>query len=292
MDHFQSNIKAIYGKEGAQWLCDLPILIEHFSNIWGLSQLAPVANLTYNYVLTGFQGEKPIILKLSFDHAALKRETEALKSFSHLGGLRVYETSEGAILMEQAIPGESLVTHFPSKDSEAIKIACQVIKRIHQAPLPSEDIFPNLEDWLSTIDKDWALPNRLLAKARALKTKLIQNKSKRVLLHGDLHQDNIIQHGERWCVIDPKGIIGDPIFDKIGCIVREPLGALLEQPNQQAIIKRRIDIISNEFNLDSQRLLEWTFVQCVMACCWFLEDQHDPAACLEFISILESLMAD
>jgi len=31
-----------------------------------------------------------------------------------------------------------------------------------------------------------------------------------VLLHGDLHQDNILSHGDDWLVIDPKGVIGFP----------------------------------------------------------------------------------
>jgi streptomycin 6-kinase len=32
-----------------------------------------------------------------------------------------------------------------------------------------------------------------------------------VLLHGDLHQDNILSQGDDWLVIDPKGVIGFPI---------------------------------------------------------------------------------
>ena len=30
-----------------------------------------------------------------------------------------------------------------------------------------------------------------------------------MVLHGDLHHDNVLRHGDGWVVIDPHGYVGD-----------------------------------------------------------------------------------
>jgi streptomycin 6-kinase len=32
-------------------------------------------------------------------------------------------------------------------------------------------------------------------------------------LHGGLHQDNILQRGNEWTIIDPKGVVGEIEFE-------------------------------------------------------------------------------
>ena len=66
METFKSNIINLYGNEGTLWLRELPVIIKNIATQWKLSNLEPVSNLTYNYVLSGFQGSQPIILKLAF----------------------------------------------------------------------------------------------------------------------------------------------------------------------------------------------------------------------------------
>jgi streptomycin 6-kinase len=79
---FESNIINIYGKKGQQWLGDLPKLITQVEVTYGLSNLKAVNNLSYNYVLSGFQEAQPIILKLGLDIDGFKREAAALMAFS------------------------------------------------------------------------------------------------------------------------------------------------------------------------------------------------------------------
>lgn len=79
MTSFEQNITNIYGSRGQRWLRQLPSLITQVSQDWGLTNLKPVVPMTYNYVLAGFQKEKPIILKLSLDPKRLYQERTALK---------------------------------------------------------------------------------------------------------------------------------------------------------------------------------------------------------------------
>ena len=69
MNQLESNIINIYGERGKAWLVDLPILVKQIASKHHLTDLQPVNNLSYNYVLSGFQGTQPIILKLGLDTA-------------------------------------------------------------------------------------------------------------------------------------------------------------------------------------------------------------------------------
>lgn len=292
MSAFEQNIINAHGEHGKKWLQDLPMIIQDISAHWNLSDLKPVINLSYNYVLSGYQNNQPVILKLSIDSNDLRKEINALNAFQGFGVVKLLaeDLSQGAMLIERAVPGITLKTLFPEEDSKAINIACQLIEKIHQAPISADNQFPSLATWLQTLDKNWHIPNNYLAHARSLKNDLLKSTCAPVLLHGDLHHDNILLNGNDWIFIDPKGVVGDPIYDKVGCLIREPLAEFLCRKDQLVILQNRVNLIANYFNLDTKRIIDWTFVQTVMAICWCLEDQHDPQIFIRFLEILEQIM--
>ena len=57
MTIFQSNIINIYGEKGKAWLDELSRLVSAIASKLDLRNLKEVTNLTYNYVLSGFQGD-------------------------------------------------------------------------------------------------------------------------------------------------------------------------------------------------------------------------------------------
>ena len=109
MSTFQSNILNIYGEKGKAWIDELPELISAISSRLDLRDLKEVTNLTYNYVLSGFQGDNHIILKLGLDHKALTREAFALRCFEGCGAVKVLSEDKGMLLLERAVPGISLI---------------------------------------------------------------------------------------------------------------------------------------------------------------------------------------
>lgn len=267
MTSFESTITSIYGERGKQWLAKLHEKVGEVAELWGLSDLKPVGNLSYNYVLSGQKGEQSIILKLGCDPNELQREATALRAFEGFGAVRVLEEREGALLLERAMPGKSLrYTH----DDESIQIACNVMKRLHQAPLPKDNAFPHLRNWLHLIDKDWDIPDLYLKKAREMKEHLLATSPEPVLLHGDLHHDNILSNGKGWVIIDPKGVIGDPLFE-VGAFVRNPNPELLDH----ALIEKRINTFANGLNTDQTRLAQWCFVGSILSWIWGIEDGID-----------------
>lgn len=189
-----NNIQQLYGERGICWLKDLPEIIAEVASRHHLSQLKPLNNLSYHYVLSGFQDQQPIILKLGFDQDSLKKEATALKAFSGFGVVSILVEASGWLLLERAVPGCSLKTYFPAQDELAVNIVCEVMRRLHQAPLPPTP-FLMIDNWLSILNQDWDMDSHDLQQARLLRDNLLVTSAKPVLLHGDLHHDNILQSG-------------------------------------------------------------------------------------------------
>ncbi len=103
MNTFSKNIVDIYGDRGINWLTQLPNLTRDLEVLWSLSELQPVDNLSYNYVLKGTQNNKPIILKISLDIEGLKRESKALNYFAGINCAKILAEIEGALLLECAV---------------------------------------------------------------------------------------------------------------------------------------------------------------------------------------------
>jgi len=274
MNIFQSNIISIYGEKGKIWLNELPQLVSAISSKHGLRDLKEVANLAYNYVLLGFQGDNHIILKASLDSEGLAREAFALRCFEGCGAAKVLAEDEGVLLLERAMPGASLKNYFQNREQESIEIACNVMKKLHKASIPGAHHFPHVKDWLAALDKDWSIPDGYLQKARKLREQLLQTSEADVLLHGDLHHDNILQNGDYWVVIDPKGLIGEPAYE-VAAFIRNPIPALLNHDDAPNIIQGRVTRFAELLELPYQRILDWCFVQAVLAWVWALEDGCD-----------------
>ena len=95
-----------------------------------------------------------------------------------------------------------------------------------------------------------------------------------VLLHGDLHHDNILQNGNDWLVIDPKGVIGEPEYE-VTAFIRNPIPELLTHADAPNIILNRITHFAKILELSERRIIDWCFVQAVLAWIWALEDGCD-----------------
>lgn len=271
MEQFKHHIFKIYGQRGVDWLSGLPDAIERLKPLWGLSELKPFPKLSYNYVLEGVRGNIPIILKLSPDIDLMDKETKTLEAFKGFGAVSVLGSKDGILLLERIVPGDQLKNSLPKK--KRIEIACNVIKRLHQAPIPSKTEFPSIEEWLETLEEEWDLPKEPLNRARKLKTKLLKKASnKKVLLHGDLHQENILFNGSSWTVIDPKGVIGDPIHEIWACI---------EDPGHD------LKYLANYFGYSLQDVVEWYYVHLILASCWQAEDSLDAS---RFLILAQSVL--
>jgi streptomycin 6-kinase len=239
-------------------------------------------------VLSGFQDSKAIIVKLGLDIDGFKREAAALMALEGFGVVQVFSENAGLLLLECAVPGVSLKSYFPEKDDEAINITANVIKRLHIAPIPSAYAFPHIKDWLEALDGDLKIPAQTLQKARKIRDQLLKTAGPDVLLHGDLHHDNILQNDNDWLVIDPKGVIGEQAYE-VAAFIRNPIPELLTHDDAPNIIHNRVTRFAELLELPSQRILDWCFLQAVLAWVWALEDGCDDTYFKNLTKFFESL---
>jgi streptomycin 6-kinase len=286
---FIENIQLIYGTKGVDWLDNIPDLAAILAAKWNLRDLVPVEDLSYNYVMSGWRDDVPVILKIGIDLPAIQQEYFAILAFNGHGIIQLLESdlNQGAILITRAVPGKTLISLFPSADDKALGIACGLAKKLHRAIIPANHKFPLLSEWLSIIDQNWELPTEKLQLARNLKNGLINNSETNVLLHGDLHYANILSDGDDWVVIDPKGVIGDPLYDVTGCLLREPFKQMMGLPDVEARLQHRMMFVADYLKTDLKQIWAWTYIQSVMSICWSLEDRQDVNLKRVFLDILE-----
>ncbi|MCC5015715.1 MULTISPECIES: aminoglycoside phosphotransferase family protein [unclassified Legionella] len=286
---FVQNIINLYGAKGKQWLENLPQIIERKEEFWQISALKSLGNHSYHYVLSGLQNNKAVVLKLTPDNKTLNKEAIALKAFAGFGVVALLDQMNDALLLECAVPGHSLKSYWPEREEEAIKIACKSMKKLHQAPPPQEDVFPSIDEWLAALDKEWDIPAVYLKEARELKESLLKTRNETRLLHGDLHHDNILAHGEDWLIIDPKGVLGEQAYE-VTTFIRNPIPELLDSEKALAILQNRIEMMAALLELDRQRIYKWCFVQAILSWIWNLEDGLDTAYFRQLATIFYSLL--
>jgi streptomycin 6-kinase len=115
------------------------------------------------------------------------------------------------------------------------------------------------------------LPAAMLDRAAGVLHDLATDSQPAVLLHGDLHHQNILRDGEDWVAVDPKGLLGEPAAEA-ACLLRNPA-----DPALLARAARRAAIIAEVAGLDRLRVLAWGYAGAVIAACWAVEDGTDPA---------------
>jgi len=111
-------------------------------------------------------------------------------------------------------------------------------------------------------------------KARKLRDELLATSYKLEVLHGDLHHDNILNNDFNWKVIDPKGVMGDHIYD-IATFICNPMEELIALEDPIQIIKNRIIFFAKEFCIPAQRIHDWCFVCSILSWAWAIEDGLD-----------------
>jgi streptomycin 6-kinase len=231
-----------------------------------LTNLSVFDNLSFNYVLTGFRNGQPAVLKIGLDYEALNKEAIALETFANHGAVKILAKDKGVLLIQQAVPGVSLKQMREIDNASKIKICCELTAKLHYSQPKFNHIFPKISDWLKALDKEWQIPEHYLTLARKLRDKLLNSTEPQILLHGDLHHDNILKHREGWLIIDPKGVIGYPINEVWAFIID---------------IEVDTKFIAEFFNYDLTRVRFWYFTHLILAACWCLEDNLAPDKFME-----------
>ena len=281
----KKNITGLFGKDGETWFKQLPSIIQELCNYWDLSNLQPIPNMTFNYVTKAIYKNIPVVLKISIDKKTVtNEELKTLKHFNTNDTIQVidHHPKHHAMLLQQAIPGYSLKSLYPTQEDYVIDRYSNNVQKIHSKSPPKRHNYPHISDWLLTLDKTSSskISSSLLKKAIKLKNHLLKTSKKEIVLHGDLHQDNILKHGDEWLIIDPKGIIGEAEFEiaAFDFIHQSELSS-----NVPMLFHQRIQNMAKKSSANMERLINWVFVRLVLQAAWMTESNDDPSPVIKLI---------
>jgi streptomycin 6-kinase len=205
----------------------------------------------------------PVVLKLVHPHRESEHEADALRAWDGDGAVRLLAQDGDALLLERCEPGTPLSA---VGQEAALDVLIGWLPRLWQ---PAGEPFHRLAD-----EAAWWFPKlpqtRLGDAAREAIESLAGTQGQQVLLHQDLHGDNVLAaKREPWLVIDPKPLAGEREF-AVAPIVRS-----WELGEAKRDVLYRFDRLTSELGLDRERARGWTIAQTVA---WSSGAWHDQVA--------------
>lgn len=261
------------GEPGAAWLAELPGIVEELLGRWdcvpdgrvvhgGVGVIVPVRR----------RGGESAVLKVSFPHPGNVHEPDAFAAWAGRGAVLLYERDDErfAMLLERA--HTSTLAEVDDAD-EVVTVAGLLNRRL---AVPAPPHLPRLrgkaEAWEEQLREDDAELAHTMAPyvvdAAVATVRELGRAQPDVLIHGDLHQRNILRADrEPWLAVDPKGYVGDPAYD-VGALLKSRALTFLEADDPRKALHRTLDVFAEAAELDRERAQRWAQFHAVQAAFW------------------------
>ena len=203
------------------------------------------------------------VLKVAFPDRESEHEGDALEAWAGHGAVRLLarDRERHALLLERCRPGTSL----RGVDADAaLEVVIGLLARLW---IPATEPFRPLAEeaawWVSYLLERWEaagkpFERRFVDAAVGALRELSPTQGEQVLLHQDLHGDNVLRaEREPWLAIDPKPLGGEREFGVA------PLVRSFELGHSRRDVFHRLDRLTSELGLDRERARLWTIGQTV-----------------------------
>jgi streptomycin 6-kinase len=215
----------------------------------------------------GARDGAPCILKIYKPGSDEAVGAHFLRLHEGCGVARVLVSADDAVLLERALPGTALDTLCAQgRDDEATHILCDTVERLQSARASTAG-WPAVESKSAQFARykpSGRITQAVIDRAAETFRSLAESQRDPVLLHGDLHHENVLRDDARgWLAIDPKGIVADLAYE---------FAAPLRNPDLLSVTPERLDarvnIICARLKLDRRRVLGWAFARNTLVALW------------------------
>jgi streptomycin 6-kinase len=180
-------------------------------------------------------------------------EMEALRLYNGRSAVRFLDADRhlGAILTQRIQPGTMLWEL--GDDRQETHIAGSLMRDL-PVPVPSVHTLPRYSQWVERAfrltrtewDPEELMLRDLIDIAETALARIERATTNEVVLHGDLHQENILFDDEKgWTAIDPKGVIG-PHCLEVGRFLQNRLPITVPTDRRDKMVHERLDILCDE----------------------------------------------
>jgi streptomycin 6-kinase len=204
------------------------------------------------------------VLKVQAPHRESEHEAAALELWDGDGAIRLlaHDPEHHALLLERCVPGTPLAE--AGRQDGALDVFVGLLPRLWKpAGAPFRPLAEEAAWWLEHLEETWEqagkpFEQRLLGAALEALRELPPTQGEQVLLHQDLHGDNVLAaQREPWLAIDPKPLAGEREFG-LAPIIRS-----FELGHSRRDVVHRLDRLSSELGLDRERARGWAIGQTV-----------------------------
>lgn len=217
----------------------------------------------------------PAMLKIALDEDE-QAGNRLMAWWAGEGAARVHAQEDDALLMARAMGAGSLMRMALAGQHDAVsQVVCTTLARLHAPrakPLPP---LLALDHWFKDLREAARQQGGLFLESLAMAEQLLATPRDEVVLHGDVHHDNVLDFGEAgWLVIDPKRVYGERTFDFANLICNPDLPSATD-PRR---LERQVQVIAQAADLQPRRLVQWVLAFSGLSAAWFLEDDHHAGA--------------
>jgi hypothetical protein len=220
------------------------------------------------------------VLKINPSIGEIHTEFDTLRQYNGRRFCSVFEADmENGVLLEECVQPGNPLREERSLDRR-LSVFSSLYKGLHIAPA-NEEIYPTYTEWVGRITEYMSKRHDCkelflyMKKAKDICLSVAALYPQRMLLHGDFHHDNILlgKDGE-YKIIDPKGVIGDPVFDVPRFILNEFGDEITTELYKK--INDIIGVLEKTLHIPNDILRKCLFVETAMGICWCIEDGSTP----------------
>lgn len=295
-DSHSDKVRRVFGEKGETWLGKLPDLLKEFIEKWELTDWRPLEEQTVNFICYARSpkyGE--VVLKTGAPHRELFTGMDALRIFGGNHACRLYEADRerGIMLLERICPGTWL------KDErdflKRMSIGTGLVKKL-PAPIHGQHEFPAFREQMDKAFEKARKEGRagreflsMLSVAEGLYREISSSGRPKVLLHGDLHHENILLDSSgKWKVIDPQGRIGEQCLETGRFLLNEwkwfgGIGDAVQ-------VAKCINIVAEALNESPRTVAISCFLDYALSRCWSLEEGRGPEVIEEAVVQMRCLL--
>jgi streptomycin 6-kinase len=290
------------GEAGERWLASVPGAVDRLVEAWSLVPVRePYESGTHAYTLPVERADgSAAVLKVGFRSFENQAQATALRAYRGDGAVHLleFDAETGAMLLERAEPGGSLLDHDFGGISEVaaarrrIEIACGLYRRLwrsHEFAPDGFPAFPAATDLLVSWEREWTEPGTALLdrvgpevlKRAAEYCRALAEVPELGIANSDTHVGNIISsRREPWLLIDPNPLVSERAFDAGYLVFQQdlegPLGAV-----------ELLRMTAAGLGVDLERVRAWAFLRAVKEAEYSGEDGYDTTECLAIADEIE-----
>jgi len=271
----QSIYKCINDKAD-EFLSQVDGRLEEYIEKWQLSELSFMPTNTVNLL---FSCESALyglcVLKMCIPGAEVVTEINCLRFYDETSYCKLwgYDLTDDVLLLERVMPGDPM---WAVRDyRERARFLGMAVKDLH-LPYSETERYPTYLSWMEKIHRELTDENGMkdmlycLDKAMEIYAELKQRHTKTCLLHGDLHQENMLRNSNgSYTIIDPKGVVDAPVMETARFLMNEVFRC-----RDSDKVREMVSIISKVVNFSARDILSAMFIDAALGQSWHMIEHY------------------